>query len=155
METIKETVKKMLMDKIGSLKEPILPEALNDERLEDAFKESLCDEQGYSPNMPGVWDSSRYGKTADGVKILSLKSARSASSLYLRYLDEEALVWDAAEQELFLYVPDKKCPTVAFKGGRWLCAKKLKLSYWLDVSIYDVYKELQAKIKEELNLKNE
>ena len=155
METIKETVKKMLMDKIGSLKEPILPKALNDERLEDAFKESDCNEEGYSPIMPSIWDSTSYGQTSDGVKILSLRSARIASTLYSRYLDEMAIVWDAAEQELFLYLPDEKCPTVAFKGGRWLCAKKLKLNYWLDVSIYDVYKELQAKIKEELNLKNE
>ena len=155
METIKETVKKMLMDKIGSLKEPILPEALNDERLEDAFKEPECDEHDQAPLLPNIWNSNRYGKTADGVKIISLKSASSASGSYARYVDEEALVWDDVEQELFLYVPDKSCPAVALRGGRWLCAKKLKLNYWLDVSIYDVYKELQAKIKEELNLKNE
>ena len=150
-----ETIKKMFLEKVNSSVEPVLPEALNDERFEDAFKSPVCDEEGYAPSMPIVWDSNSYGQTTDGVKILSLRSARTASALYSKYLDEEALVWDAAKQELFLYVPDQKCPTVAFKGGNWLCAKKLKLSYWLELNINDVYKELQSKINEELNLKTE
>ena len=142
-----DTIKSMLIDKVNSSVEPSLPEALNDERLENAFKSPECDEQGYAPSIPSIWDSNSYGQTADTVKILSLKSARSASGLYSKYLDEEALVWDAAKNELFLYVPDEKCPTVAFKGASWLCAKKLKPIY-RDLNIYDVYKELQAKIKE-------
>ena len=141
-------IKKMLQEAMDSYVEPTIPEALNDVRLEDAFKESTCDEEGRSISMPCVWDSSSYGQTPDGVKVLSLKSARSVSSLYSKYLDEMALVWDMAKQELFLYIPDDKCPTIAFKGSNWLCAKKLKVEYW-DLNLYDVYKELQLKIKEE------
>ena len=148
-----DTIKKMLADKINSSVEPKLPEALNDERLEDAFKTPEYNEEGYASSMPGIWDSNSYGKTPDGVKILSLRSARSASGLYSRFLDKEALVWDAAKQELFLYIPDEKCPAVAFKGGSWLCAKKLKQEN-LHLNIYDVYKELQIKIKAEQGLKN-
>ena len=145
-----DTIKSMLIDKVNLSVEPSLPEALNDERLENAFKSPECDEQGYAPSIPSIWDSNSYGQTADTVKILSLKSARSASGLYSKYLDEEALVWDAAKNELFLYVPDEKCPTIAFKGSRWLCAKKLKPIY-RDLNIYDMYNmynELHAKIKE-------
>ena len=145
------TIKSMLTDKVNSSVESSSPEALNDERLENAFKSPECDEQGYTPNMPCVWDSKSYGQRPDGIKILSLRSASIASSLYHRYLDEEAFVWDAAKQELFLYLPDEECPTVAFKGGSWLCAKELKPMY-RDLNIYDVYNELQAKINEELNL---
>ena len=95
-----DTIKKMLTDKINSSVEPKLPEALNDECLEDAFKTPEYNEEGYASSMPGIWDSNSYGKTPDGVKILSLRSARSASGLYSRFLDKEALVWDAAKQEL-------------------------------------------------------
>lgn len=145
-----EEIKRMMLEKIQNSTEPVLPEALNDERLEDAFKEPEYDEKWHAPSMPIIWDSSRYGETADGVKILSLKSARTASSLYSRILDEEALIWDAAKQELFLYVPDEKCPNVAFKGDSWLCAKKLKIEAIIenwDLNIYEVYKEIMFKIK--------
>lgn len=150
-----DTIKQMFIEKVSSSMAPVIPDALNDERFEDAFKEPTYDEQGYAPNMPCVWDSNSYGLRPDGIKILSLRSASIASSLYYRYLDEEAFVWDAAKQELFLYLPDEECPAVAFKGSSWLCAKKLKFNYWMDLNIYDVYKELQSKIKEELNPKNE
>jgi hypothetical protein len=148
-----DTIKKMLFEKINSSVEPNLPEALNDIRLEDAFKKPIYDGEGYAASMPVVWDSSSYGKKSDGVKILSLRSARSASGLYSKFLDEEALVWDAAKQELFLYVPDEKNPAVAFKGSSWLCAKKLKPEN-IHLNLYDVYKELQIEIKAELGLKN-
>jgi hypothetical protein len=150
-----EEIKKMMIEKVYSAEEPVAPDALNDARLEDAFKEPVYDENWYAPSMPVIWDSTRYEETTDGVKILSLKSACAASSLYSRYLDEEAIVWDAAKQELFLYIPNETCPTVAFKGGRWFCAMKLKFDYLVELSIYDVYKEIQTKIKEELELKNE
>ena len=115
---------KKLLQAIASSTEPIIPDALQDECLEDAFKIPICDDEGYAPNMPCIWDSNSYGQTADGIKVLSLRSARTASNLYSTYLDEEAIVWDAGKQELFLYIPDKKCPAVAFKGSRWLCAKR-------------------------------
>ena len=146
------SIKKIFMDNLNASAEPVIPEALNDERLENAFKQPEFDEEGYAPNIPGIWNSNSYGKTEDGVKIISLRSARSATGLYSQYLDEEALVWDSAKQELFLYIPDEKCPTVAFKGGSWLCAKKLKPKYCF-LNIYEVYRELQAKINEEINIK--
>ena len=142
------------MDNVNTFVEAALPEALNDERLENAFKSPECDEQGYALSMPCIWDSNSYGQTANGVKILSLRSARSASALYSKYVDEYALIWDASKQELFLYVPDEKCRTLAFKGSGWLCAKKLKIQYF-DLNIYEVYKELQEKINEELISNND
>lgn len=149
-----EEMKKLMQELVASAKEPTLPTVLNDERLEDAFKAPQCDDQGYALTMPCIWNSTSYGETAEGVKILSLKSASVASGLYSVYLDEEAIVWDAAKQELFLYIPDEKCPTVAFKGGNWLCAKRLKMEYCY-LTLYDVYLELNAKIKAEQNLKSE
>lgn len=147
-------MKKLMQELVASSKEPTLPSVLNDERLEDAFKEPQCDDNGYAPTMPCIWNSSSYGQTADGVKILSLKSATVASGLYSNYLDEEAIVWDAAKQQLFLYIPDQKCPAVAFKGGSWLCAKRLKMGY-CHLALSDVYLELNAKIEAEQNRKRE
>lgn len=150
-----EEIKKLMLEKmLNAAEQPIIPDALNDERLEDAFMEPEYNEDGYAASMPIIWNSSSYGQTSEGVKILSLRSARTASGLYSKYVDEYALIWDASKQELFLYVPDEKCRTVAFKGGSWLCAKKLKIQYW-DLNIYEVYKELQAKIKDELNSNND
>lgn len=152
-----EEIKKLLQEAIDSYVEPTIPEALaNDERLEDAFKEPICNEEGVATTMPSIWDSNSYGKTRDGILVLSLRSATIASECYSRYLDEPALVWDAAIQELFLYIPDNDSPAVAFKGSRWLCAKRLKLEYYIidDLDIHDVYKEIRAKIQKELNLKN-
>lgn len=103
------------------------------------------DDQGYALQLPCIWQSNSYGQTADGIKILSLRSAMSASSLYSIYLVEEAIVWDSAKKELFLYVPDEKYNTVAFKGGSWLGAKKLKHKY-TDLNIRDIYLELKSKI---------
>lgn len=146
-----EKIIQELLEKVTNIEaSSILVALLEDERLENAFKEAVCEEEGYFPNMPCIWDSSSYGVTENGVKILSLRSAHVQSSLYSRYLDEEALVWDDAEQELFLYIPDRECPTVAFKGDRWLYAKKLKFEAVienLDLNIYDVYKEILSKIK--------
>ena len=100
--------------------------------------------------MPVVWVDYGYGQTQDGVKILTKRSATTASTLYSKYLDEEALVWDSLKQELFVYVPDAECPAVAFKGSSWLCAKKLKTEVIIenrDLNIYEVYKEILSKIK--------
>ena len=41
----------------------------------------------------GIWDSNSYGKTPDGVKILSLRSARSASGLYSSASDWDSKEW--------------------------------------------------------------
>ena len=132
------------------LRSSLVEQALNEDRLEDAFKTPICDENGYAEQMPVVWADYGYGQTQDGVKILTKRSAKTASSLYSKYLDEEALVWDSLKQELFVYVPDAECPAVAFKGSSWLCAKKLKTEAIIenrDLNIYKVYKEILSKIK--------
>ena len=143
-----EEIKQEFLEKVTNVEVSSIPTALlDDERLEDAFKAAECDEEGYSPNMPCIWDSSSYGVTDNGVKILSLRSASISSGLYSRYLDEEAIVWDAAKQELFMYVPDTECPTVAFKGSCWQYAKRLKSEY-SHLNIDDIYKEILLKIKD-------
>jgi hypothetical protein len=132
------------------LRSSLIEQALNEDRLEDAFKTPICDENGYAELMPVVWVDYGYGQTPDGVKILTKRSAKTASSLYSKYLDEEALVWDSSKQELFVYVPDAECPAVAFKGSSWQCAKKLKNEAIIenrDLNIYEVYKEILSKIK--------
>lgn len=126
----------------GSLAE----HALNDDRLEDAFKTPMCDDNGYAEQMPVIGVDYGYGQTQDGTKILTKRSAKIASTLYSKYLDEEALVWDSAKQELFVCVPDSECPAVAFKGSSWHCAKRLKSEY-SHLNIYEVYKDILSKIK--------
>ena len=83
------------------LRNSLIERALNDNRLEDAFKSPVCDENGYAEQMPAIWADYGYGQTKDGVKILTKRSAKTASTLYSKYLDEEALVWDSSKQELF------------------------------------------------------
>lgn len=126
----------------GSLAE----DALNDDRLEDAFKTPTCDQNGYAEQMPVIGTYYGYGQTEDCVKILTKKSAKAASALYSKYLDEKALVWDSSKQELFMYVPDTECPTVAFTGSCWQYAKRLKSEY-SHLNIDDIYKEILLKIK--------
>ena len=94
--------------------------------LEDAFKTPVIDEEGRSESLPTIWNDYSYGKTEEGILIITNKSAKIASTLYSRYLDEEALVWDANKQRLLLYIPDPQNPKMAFKGSGWTCAKKLK-----------------------------
>jgi hypothetical protein len=132
------------------LRNSLIERALNDDRLEDAFKTPVCDENGYAEQMPAIWTDYGYGQNQDGVKILTKRSAKTASTLYSKYLDEEALVWDSSKQKLFVYVPDAESPAVAFKGSSWLCAKKLKIEAILDnwdLNIYDIYQEILSKIK--------
>lgn len=81
------------------------------------------DEDGYSEPIPAIYNDYGYGKDEDGALILTLKSASLETSLYTKYLEDEALVWDTAKEELFLYIPDPNSPKVAFKAGRWRYAK--------------------------------
>lgn len=94
--------------------------------LEDAFKTPIVDEEGHSDFLPTIWNDYSYGETEEGILIITNKSAKIASTLYSRYLDEKALVWDANKQRLLLYIPDPQNPKMAFKGSGWTCAKKLK-----------------------------
>ena len=133
-----EKMKEQLMELAKNAKEPVCPEILNDDRLEDAFKTPVCDEGGYSESIPAIYNDYGYGQYPNGVKILTLKSATLETRLYSKYLDEEALVWDLAKEELYLYVPDPDGPKVAFKGSRWQFAKKLKPEY-SEFSLVDIY----------------
>ena len=94
--------------------------------LEDAFKTPVVDAEGRSESIPVIWEDYSYGETEEGLLTISSKSAKTTSTLYSKYLDEEALVWDAHHQRLLIYIPDPKNPKVAFKGSGWTCAKKLK-----------------------------
>lgn len=146
-----ETHEKMQRDDLDVfLRNSLIEQALNDDRLEDAFKTPVCDENGYAEQMPAIWTDYGYGQNQDGVKILTKRSAKTVSTLYSKYLDEEALVWDSSKQELFVYVPDAESPAVAFKGNSWLCAKKIKteaiVDNW-DLNIYDIYQEIILKNK--------
>lgn len=138
------------MSKVNTSVEFVIPKALNDERLEEAFKTPKCDENGYAENIPIIWASSyKYGVMDDEIKILSYESAHVTSNLYTNFLDEEAVVWNASQQKLFLYIPNSKHPKLAFKGD-WSYAKKLKNKY-SHLDIRDVYKEILQTIEEALN----
>lgn len=107
----------------------------------------------------GLVDSNIYHNLPNDVKTISYLSATLKSELYSKYLDEEAIVWDTATQELLLYIPDKKHPAVAFKGSRWQYARKLKKEY-LDpdpsmrrIQIKRMYSIIKYNIKKEIILK--
>ena len=114
------------------------PEFAYADLLEDAFKTPVVDEEGRSESLPTIWNDYSYGKTEEGILIITNKSAKIASTLYSRYLDEEALVWDANKQRLLLYIPDPQNPKMAFKGSSWTCAKKLKDNNGI-LDLADVY----------------
>lgn len=130
-------------------KKPILPECpapLIDERFEDAFKTPEFDDNGYSESIPAIWGDFRLGEDSNGIKILSSFSALIESRLYYRYLDEESLVWDFGRNRLLLYEPNPESPRLAFKGGCWAYAKKLKPEY-SHLSLKEIYLEKTEAIK--------
>ena len=114
------------------------PVFAHEDLLEDAFKTPVVDEEGRSESLPTIWNDYSYGETEEGILIITNKSAKIASTLYSRYLDEEALVWDANKQRLLLYIPDPQNPKMAFKGSGWTCAKKLKDNNGI-LDLADVY----------------
>lgn len=127
---------------------PELPSALSDDRSEPAFKESADNEEGYSECLPVVWTAESCDKLPNGILIINIESAVAASQLYSKYLDEEALVWDAAGNELYLYRPQENSPKLAFKGGRWMWSGKLKAEY-AGQNLEEIYLEIAAKLQEE------
>ena len=114
------------------------PVFAHEDLLEDAFKTPVVDEEGRSESLPTIWNDYSYGETEEGILIITNKSAKIASTLYSRYLDEEAIVWDANKQRLLLYIPDPQNPKMAFKGSGWTCAKKLKDNNGI-LDLADVY----------------
>lgn len=122
----------------------IYPDAMNDSRLEDAFKSPDC---GECEKLPTIWKDYGYEQTADGVKVISANSATELSDCYHHYLDEESIVWDSDKKELFLYSPDLESPGLAFRGASWTCAKKLKDEY-CHLNLNDAYKEIKKLIED-------
>lgn len=137
----KEEIISKLKEIVSNAQEPICPDVLLDERLEDAFKISETDEEGYSEEVPIIWQDYGYGKMEDGTLVIMRRSASFVSRLYTKYLDEEALVWDQYKERLLLYLPDENEPRMGFKGSTWWFAKKLKPEYKLTCSLRDIYKE--------------
>ena len=139
-----ESLRNRFLEMAKNAKEPTCPDFLMDERLEDAFKEPVRDEDGCVAPLPAIYNEYGYGKYRDGVKFLTLKSASLQTNLYSKYLDDQALVWDSEKEELFLYVPDPAGPNVAFKGSRWQFAKRLKPEFEDHITLRDVYYEIMG-----------
>ena len=135
-----DNIRTMLQDMAQKAKAPECPAILQDERLEDVFKTPVYDKDGYSEELPTIWNDYSYGKYDDGTLIITLKSASISSNLYSKYLDEEALVWDSVNERLLLYIPDPEEPSMAFKGSSWQFAKRLKPEYDI-LSLRDIYEE--------------
>ena len=123
-------------------KVPECPKFFEDERLQDAFKTPICNEEGYSESIPAIWNEYGYGRYEDGTLIITLRSASINSNLYSRFLDEEALVWDSNKERLLLYIPDPDEPRMAFKGSSWQFAKRLKPEYEDYITLRDVYDDI-------------
>ena len=137
----KEELLKQLREMAQNAKTPECPKFFEDERLEDAFKTPVCNEEGYSEPLPTIYNDYGYGKDKDGVLILTSRSASMVTSLYTKYLDEAALVWDSSRERLLLYVPDPQQPKVAFKGSSWQFAKRLKPESVFFYTLKDIYLE--------------
>lgn len=138
----KDKMKKEFLEMTKDAKEPVCPEFFNDERLEDAFKKPVTDENCECESIPVIWNDYGYGKDDDGVLYINSKSAPIKSNLYSKYLDEKALVWDSINKRLLLYIPDSENPQIAFKGSNWQYAKRLKPEYEDYINLRDVYYEL-------------
>lgn len=117
---------KQFEEMIANAKEPTTPDFLNDDRLEDAFLTPETDNEGYSPEIPAIWNDYGYGKYPDGVLFITLKSASIKSNLYSKYLDEEALVWDSFKVRFLFYVTDSEKTRMAFKSSALQYAKRQK-----------------------------
>ena len=124
---------------------PELPAALLDERLEPAFKTPVWDKEGYSEPLPAILGVDKYVECPNGILSLDSSCANIASRLYSRYLDEPALVWDAACSQLYLYRPRPDSPELAFKGGRWMWSGKLKPEF-AGLSLEEIDLELVRKL---------
>ena len=85
------------------------------------------------------------GVRLNGIPTLDSSCATVASRLYSHFLDEPALVWDAACSKLYLYRPRPNSPELAFKGGRWMWSGKLKPEF-ARLSLEEIYFELVGKL---------
>lgn len=141
----KNEMLKRLQEMAQNAKAPECPEFFNDERLEDAFKEPVTNENGECEPLPTIFNDYGYGENDYGVCILMLRSASQVSNLYSKYLDALAIVWDSNNERLLLYIPDEKQPKVAFKGSAWQFAKRLKPEYDNHITLKKIYYEIMEK----------
>ena len=87
----------------------------------------------------------KYVECPNGVLMLDSSCATVASQLYSHYLDEPALVWDAACSKLYLYRPRPDSSKLAFKGGRCMWSGKL-IPEFAQLSLEEIYLELVGKL---------
>ena len=144
----KEKIIQTLQEMANNAQLPQCPSVLLDERLEDAFKISEVDEQGYSEEIPVLWRDYGYGKMENGILVIMKRSSKITSTLYTKYLDEKALVWDQVKERLLLYMPDGDDPRMGFKGSTWIFAKKLKPEYEGICDLEDIYLDYLNQNKE-------
>ena len=134
----KDKILAELMEMAKNAKVPECPKILFDDRLEDAFKEPVYDEDGYSEAIPAIWGNYEYEKLDNIFPAITKRCALISSNLYSKYLDEAAIVWDQNKDQLLLYIPDKDEPRMAFKGSAFPVAKKLKPEYKDVFSLTDI-----------------
>ena len=151
MNPINDELKNEILNKMTQ-PAPELPASLSDERLEPAFKTPVTNEEGYSDPIPAIWGVDKYFEHPNGVLMLDSSCATVASRLYSHYLDEPALVWDAACDKLYLYRPRPDSPKLAFKGCRWMWSGKLKPEC-AGLRLKEVYLELSEGRSKKYKLK--
>lgn len=109
-------------------------------KLESSFKSPEMDENGYANRiLPAVWDS--VSLKEDGCTIDNGQLGVS-SRLYSQYVDEPSLLVDECHHRLLLFVPDEKISAVAFKGGCWSEALKLKASAAETMTLIEAFEKL-------------
>ena len=137
----KEEMIKQLQEMAKNAKALDCPAILQDERLEDAFKTPPVDDEGYSEEIPIIWQDYDYGKMDNGILTIVRRSATFSSRLYTKCLDEKAHVWDQYKERLLLYLPDEEDPRMGFKGSTWWFAKKIKPEYKTTCTLEEIYQE--------------
>lgn len=137
----KEKIIQMFQEKAKNTKAPECPRFFEDVRLEDAFLNPDVNDEGYSEDIPGIWNDYSYIEQANGVRLITNANSKIITNLYSKYLDTDALVWDSYKERLLLYISDPENPKMAFKGSSWLFAKRLRPEF-ADLSLEDIYLEV-------------
>jgi hypothetical protein len=136
----KEKIIQMLQEKVKNAKPPECPKVFEDMRLEDAFLNPEVNDEGYSEDIPGIWNDYSYIEQDNGVRLITTANSRVITNQYSKYLDTDALVWDSYKERLLIYISDPENPKMAFKGSSWLFAKRLRPEF-ADLSLEDIYLE--------------
>ena len=136
----KEKIIQMFQEKAKNTKAPGCPRFFEDVRLEDAFLNPEVNDEGYSEDIPGIWNDYSYIEQDNGVRLITTANSRVITNQYSKYLDTDALVWDSYKERLLIYISDPENPKMAFKGSSWLFAKRLRPEF-ADLSLEDIYSE--------------